>query len=296
MPLPLEIDALNALAARARAYAELFTLPLKDRNWRGSSGDYAGAGVGSSLDFQDHRSYVPGDDPRHINWQAYARTGHYSLKLYREEVRPLVEIILDVSGSMFATPDKASRAIELFYFAFASSERSGASTSLFLIKGDHWQVIEGQAVFSHRWQETALRLPSTTASAEPNLSALPFRTRSLRVFISDLLFPVSPENTIRGLTRNFGKTVTLCPYSKSEDDPGWMGNYEFIDTENDGKHQRRIDPAILRRYNAAYKDHFARWKASSIRAQSPLARIPSEPGFEAALKLEAIPSGAINLA
>ncbi|MEQ1842609.1 MAG: DUF58 domain-containing protein, partial [Verrucomicrobiales bacterium] len=72
MPLPLEIDALNVLAARARAYAELFTLPLKDRNWRGSSGDYAGAGVGSSLDFQDHRSYVPGDDPRHINWQAYA--------------------------------------------------------------------------------------------------------------------------------------------------------------------------------------------------------------------------------
>ncbi|MFN9663179.1 MAG: DUF58 domain-containing protein, partial [Akkermansiaceae bacterium] len=26
------------------------------------------------MDFQDHRSYSPGDDPRHINWQAYART------------------------------------------------------------------------------------------------------------------------------------------------------------------------------------------------------------------------------
>ena len=84
MPLPLDSADLNALAARARAYAERFSLPLKDRNWRGSSGDYAGTGVGSSLDFQDHRSYMPGDDPRHINWQAYARTGNYSLKLYRE--------------------------------------------------------------------------------------------------------------------------------------------------------------------------------------------------------------------
>lgn len=296
MPIPLEIDELNALAARARAYAELFSLPLKDRNWRGSSGDYAGAGVGSSLDFQDHRSYVPGDDPRHINWQAYARTGHYSLKLYREEVRPLVEIIVDVSGSMFADPDKAIRALELFYFAFASSERSGASTSLFIIKGDHWKLIDGHAVFSHRWQESALQLPPTVASAEPNLQLIPLRSRSLRVFISDLLFPVSPESVIRSLTRNFGKAVTLCPYSRSEDSPDWSGNYEFIDTENEGKHQRRIDPAILRRYKTAYQNHFARWKAASIRAQAPLARIASHSGFEAALKAEAIPSGALNLA
>lgn len=296
MPLPLGTDDVNLLAARARAYAELFTLPLKDRNWRGSSGDYAGAGVGSSLDFQDHRSYVPGDDPRHINWQAYARTGQYSLKLYREEVRPLVEIIFDVSDSMFADAGKAARTIELFYFAVASSERSGASTSVFLIKGDHWQAIESRTVFSHRWQDSAAKLPVTSASAEPNLSALPLRARSLRVFISDLLFPISPEMTIRSLTRNFGKAVTLCPYSKSEDNPGWTGNYEFIDTENGEKHRRRVDPEVLRRYIIAYKNHFARWKASSIRAQAPLARIPSEPGFEASLKQEAIPSGAINLA
>lgn len=82
-----EIDAEPA-ATRARALADRFSLPLNDRNWRGNPGDYAGIGVGSSLDFQDHRNYLPGDDPRHINWQAFARTGDYTLKLYREEVRP----------------------------------------------------------------------------------------------------------------------------------------------------------------------------------------------------------------
>ncbi|MEJ6642028.1 MAG: DUF58 domain-containing protein [Akkermansiaceae bacterium] len=40
--------------------------------------------MGSALYFQDHRAYSPGDDPRHINWQAYARTGQYTMKLYRE--------------------------------------------------------------------------------------------------------------------------------------------------------------------------------------------------------------------
>ena len=48
--------------------------------------------MGSALYFQDHRAYSPGDDPRHINWQAYARTGQYTMKLYREEFRPVVHL------------------------------------------------------------------------------------------------------------------------------------------------------------------------------------------------------------
>src|SRR6478735_11130194 len=66
--------------ARARAWAAMFRLPLRQQNWRGLTGQHAGQGTGSSLDFHDHRAYSPGDDPRHINWQAYARTGHYSMK------------------------------------------------------------------------------------------------------------------------------------------------------------------------------------------------------------------------
>ena len=295
MPLPLDITDLNALAARARAYAERFSLPLKDRNWRGSAGDYAGAGVGSSLDFQDHRSYMPGDDPRHINWQAYARTGHYSLKLYREEVRPVVEILFDVSDSMFAEPDKATRALELFYFACASGEKCGASTSAVIIKGDHWKALENGAVFTHRWQDLTTALPPTPASTPPNLTAVPLRSRSLRVLISDLLYPASPEPVIRSLQRASGRAIILSPYSGAESDPGWKGNYEFIDTESGARHDRRIDDSLLRRYLDAYRDHFGRWKAASLRAQAPLARIPSEKSFEASLKLEAIPAGALQL-
>ena len=68
------------------------------------------------MDFQDHRSYSPGDDPRHINWQAYARTGSYTLKLFREEIRPIVDLVLDVSPSMFFTPEKDKRSTELSRF------------------------------------------------------------------------------------------------------------------------------------------------------------------------------------
>lgn len=290
-----ELD-LNAIAARARRYAELFSLPLKDRNWRGSAGDFSGSGVGSSLDFQDHRNYLPGDDPRHINWQAYARTGNYSLKLYREEVRPVVEIIFDVSDSMFSDPAKATRALELFYFAIASGEKSGAATHAYLSKGPRWKALEPGAVFSHYWEQVSSEMPETEASASPNLMAIPLRALSLRVFISDLLFLSDPGPTMQALLHHSGRGVILCPFVREESNPNWEGNYEFIDTENNALHDRRIDRTVLRQYLEAYRRHFARWKADAIRAQSPLARIPSESPFEAAINLEAVPSGALNLA
>jgi uncharacterized protein (DUF58 family) len=284
------------LAARARAYAEVFALPLRDRHWRGGAGEFSGSGVGSSLDFQDHRAYLPGDDPRHINWQAYARSGHYSLKLYREEVRPVVEVLCDVSDSMTADPAKARRTVELVHFALASAERCGAAASLLLLKGPRWKAVERAAALQGRWTETATALPGTASSAPPNLGETPLRARSLRVLVSDLLFPAEPEPLLRALLRGQGRALVLAPFADEEAAPAWSGNCELLDTESGELHQRRIDEALLRRYAAAYRDHFARWKSASIRCRSPLARVAAALPFRTAVKHEALPAGALLLA
>src|SRR5258706_9378754 len=111
----------GALAAAAR-----WRLPFSRQTWRGPAGNWLGAGSGSSLDFQDHRVYVPGDDPRHIHWQTFARTGVLTIKLYIAEVSPLVDIVVDVSASMEIVPAKASRTDELLTFALESAARIGA--------------------------------------------------------------------------------------------------------------------------------------------------------------------------
>ena len=103
----MDLDTLQQAHSRALAAAGRLRLPLRSKAWQGQAGEFAGSGTGSSLDFQDHRAYSPGDDPRHINWQAYARTGNYTMKLFREEVRPVVDLILDASESMFFDPGKA---------------------------------------------------------------------------------------------------------------------------------------------------------------------------------------------
>ena len=295
MPFISENIDPNQLSGRCRAYTGLFALPLKDRNWKGKPGDYAGSGVGSSLDFQDHRQYLPGDDPRHINWQTFARSGNYTLKLYREEVRPIVEIILDVSGSMSADEAKSRRVLELFYFSFFAAEHAAASARVYLVKGDHWKHAEKLSILTHNWADLAESIPETEASITPNLVSIPFRIRSLRIFISDALFPAAPESIIRGLQHNNGRAAILCPFSRDESNPDWNGNYEFIETESGTKHDRRIDPPLLKHYLKTDHNHFERWKAAAIKAQAPLARIPAHGTFEEAIKLEAIQTGAIQL-
>lgn len=296
MPELAENLDLNRIASRARAHADLFSLPLKDRNWRGNPGEYAGSGVGSSFDFQDHRHYVPGDDPRHINWQAFARTGNYTLKLYREEVQPIVEIIFDVSDSMFVDPEKAERALELFYFAFASGEKNGAATSAWIVKGPRFRKLDPVSVLGHHWTGIASELEATVASASPNLAAIPFRPHSLRVMLSDLLFLADPEPFVQTLLQRNGRAILLCPFAGSESNPGWEGNFEFIDSESRAHHDRRVDRPTLRNYLEFYRRHFDRWKAASLRSQAPLGRVSSAGPFETALKLEAIPAGAVQFA
>lgn len=55
---------------------------------------------GFSIEFAQHREYVPGDDIRHIDWKVYGRSDRYYIKQYEEETNLLCNILLDTSESM----------------------------------------------------------------------------------------------------------------------------------------------------------------------------------------------------
>lgn len=55
---------------------------------------------GFSVEFSQHRSYIPGDDLRYLDWKVLARTDRYSIKQYEEETNVRVYILLDISASM----------------------------------------------------------------------------------------------------------------------------------------------------------------------------------------------------
>ncbi|HPD13968.1 MAG TPA: DUF58 domain-containing protein [Planctomycetota bacterium] len=64
---------------------------------------------GFSVEFADHREYVPGDDPDDLDWRVYAKSDRYYIKRYIEETNLRSIILLDASGSMKYTGDQAAR-------------------------------------------------------------------------------------------------------------------------------------------------------------------------------------------
>lgn len=55
---------------------------------------------GFSVEFAQHREYVPGDDLRYLDWKAFAKSDKYYIKEYEEETNFRAVIVLDTSESM----------------------------------------------------------------------------------------------------------------------------------------------------------------------------------------------------
>jgi uncharacterized protein (DUF58 family) len=55
---------------------------------------------GYSVEFAEHREYVPGDDIRHIDWKLWGREDRFYIKQYEEETNLRCHLMLDTSESM----------------------------------------------------------------------------------------------------------------------------------------------------------------------------------------------------
>lgn len=64
------------------------------------AGEHKSPFRGFSIEFTQHREYVPGDDIRHLDWKVLGRTDRYYLKQYEQETNFVAHILLDASESM----------------------------------------------------------------------------------------------------------------------------------------------------------------------------------------------------
>lgn len=290
-------ETLKIARATASVCAQSLRLPLRALQWSGQSGNFAGAGTGASLDFHDHRLYSPGDDPRHLNWQAYARTGQYTMKLFREETQPLVDLFFDISPSMFFEPEKEKRSLELFFFLSESTRRAGAHLRTYFLANQDCRLLPPEALNGDHWLEIARDLTKNARPDQPEAPQLgrhPLRPKALRVLLSDLLFPGDPAHVINPLVQGNGHPLIFRPFSQSEANPAWDGNHEFIDAENASRHPRHINPQALREYKSTYQRHFDYWQDQARRHRIPFASLPAEPPLHQTLLQHALPLQALE--
>src|ERR1700732_5069335 len=67
------------------------------------SGLHASPFQGFSVEFSEHRKYVPGDDLKDLDWHVLARTDKYYLKKFQAETNVTGWLVMDLSASMAYT-------------------------------------------------------------------------------------------------------------------------------------------------------------------------------------------------
>jgi uncharacterized protein (DUF58 family) len=283
---------LPRLRDSARVAAELLRLPLGGHQWRGQAGRWAGVGRGGSVEFQDHRKYVPGDDPRHVDWPAWARTGQLALRLYREEVSPSVDLIVDASRSMRLDSAKRARAVELLLFCLAAAEEAAAPVRVWSVLGEEHRPLHVEEALGGLLPETE---PGVSEREPLQIEGVPLRPGSLRVLLTDALFPGSPQALLQHLAARHGRAVVLAPFAAAEAEPPWTGSLEMVDCESLDARPVRLDGPRTKRYREAWRRHFTIWEEEALRHGLAFAQVPAEGPLLDALRA-AVLAGALETA
>ncbi|MBI3090114.1 MAG: DUF58 domain-containing protein [Candidatus Tectomicrobia bacterium] len=191
---PLVLAKIANLALRARYVVEGLLTGLHDSHFKGFS-----------VEFAEHREYAPGDDLRHLDWKAYAKSDRHVIKQYEEETNLRSYLLLDTSASMDYRSDGVSKfeyasmlAASLAYLMLKQQDAVG----LFTFAEDVRQAVPPRSGLDHL-QALAHCLEGATLGGRTHFVTTlrnamnRIRRRGLIIVISDLFD--DPERLIRGL-------------------------------------------------------------------------------------------------
>ena len=229
--------------AEALRQSELWKLALDETPPRGAAGERMALGVGASLEFQDRRAYAPGDDVRHVDWRALARTDQLMVRQWRAEVLPRVEILVDASRSMAIDAAKEQLVCDLTALLAHAALESGALPVIVRVAARPRVVPLDE--LEHGGLEFDAREPFDDAlRAAGGL----LRHGAIRILLSDFLFPHDAADLVRPLGSSAGALALVQVLARSEDAPEHGGAYRLTDCETDEVQDLVLDANTVTRY------------------------------------------------
>ncbi|MFC1588628.1 DUF58 domain-containing protein [Planctomycetota bacterium] len=272
--------------ADARRAAGLFRISMPRKPLRGPSGERLSRGIGSSVEFEEFREYVCGDDIRHIDWPAYARTDQLMVRLYREEVAPRVEILLDASQSMSSedviSPDgeepvtgkksHITRETALF-FCFLGRELGAPVTLWWLSDQAEPLREEFELHLADREFDGFAHLPETIHACRSRL-----KPGTLRIIISDFLFPHNPGELQLSLSAAAGHSIFIQVLGRQEIQPVPGKGVLMEDIETGEKLPLRLTSNVINGYQQRLGGLQENMRRACMRTFSPFAVLDS--GFD----------------
>ncbi|MBI1827739.1 MAG: DUF58 domain-containing protein [Planctomycetes bacterium] len=184
---------------------------------------------GFSVEFAQHRPYVPGDDIRHIDWRVYAKADRFFIKEYEEETNMRVHLLLDCSASMkYPEHDAGGRMTKWTYAATIAASLA----HLLVLQQDAVGLTLFDTDIRRQLPPSTNRASLTDLAATIEAAAPTDRTDVARVFpqlasriprrgmvviLSDLLTNI--DSIIQGLQRfRFGRHDVLVLHVLDQDE------------------------------------------------------------------------------
>jgi uncharacterized protein (DUF58 family) len=219
---------------------------------------------GASVEFRQHRFYVPGDEPRRLDWRVLGRTDRPYVKEYDEETNLRSVLMLDASGSMSyrgeltSKFDYATRLLASFaYLMLGQSESVGV-----MVCGDQkddWLAPHAGPTQLSRVVDALERSSPTGATGLPRAMhdvAERLERRGLVIILSDFFANADEiRSGLAHLRHERHEVVAVRILDRHELDFPFRNWTRFKGLE--GERGRLIEPALVRR---SYKDNFERHK------------------------------------
>jgi uncharacterized protein (DUF58 family) len=252
-----------------------YSLGTPRSNTAPTTGLQLGQRAGSSLEFREHRDYQAGDDLRRIDWNAYARSDKLTIKLFREEISPHLDLILDGSRSMnLEGSAKLQVSTGLAAVLAIAAENAGYTHKTWLLRSwcepvansgnrpSHWDNLE----FDYRENpvEGFTRVPPK------------FRRQGMRALISDLLWLGEPNRVLQQLSQEASSVFVVQVLAAADVNPPERGRVRLVDSETDEEREIFIDDKAIKRYREALARHQQNWIRACRQAGAVLIEFVSE--------------------
>lgn len=277
---PQSLMRIRSLELRARAVVEGFIAGLHRSPYHGFS-----------VEFSEYRQYVPGDDPRYLDWRLFARSDRFFVKRFEDETNLRCLLLLDNSTSMtFASLDynkaEYAKTLAATLSYFLSSQRDAVGILRFAEGPDEY-VPPRHRVGQFRRIVVALeREPAGTATgllSSLDQAAAMLRHRGLVVLLTDLLVPIDGFAQRLSYLRAAGQDVAVFQIlDPAELDFPFEEPSLFEDAESG--EQVYVDPTVAREdYLGRLQTHLDACDEACRRAGVDLMRLRTDTPLENAL-------------
>ena len=219
---------------------------------------------GSSLEFADYRTYVPGDDFRRVDWNAYGRLDRLMLRLFEGEEDTCLNLFVDCSASMaWGRPEKGRAARRLAgalaYMALCGHDRVSVTGIADRVTG-HLRPVRGRAAAPRVWQFLA-ELPGGGQTRFEHVAGAPVTSPGTSVLFSDFLSEDIGEAAVASLRARRQEVVLIQVLAPQELAPDLTGDIALRDLESGARVEMTITAAVLARYHDALDAHVDRVRA-----------------------------------